>query len=72
MISEIDIKDWQRSFTKTELYNVTRNSIVSLVDEPEVAFWFGHIDGMYSYCKTLDGDLWHPVAWSDVFVWRKK
>jgi hypothetical protein len=28
--------------------------------------FFDHIDGMYSYCKTLDGRLVHLVAWAEV------
>lgn len=35
--------------------------------EPEEGkvYWFGHIDGMYSYCK--DGDqLVHFAAWTEV------
>jgi hypothetical protein len=72
LISEVDIKDWERSPVSGKLYNVTCDSVVSLVEEPEVAFNFLHVDGMYSLCLLLDGTPWHPVAWSDVFVWSKK
>ena len=72
MISEINIKDWERSVNKIELYNCQRETIVSFVDEPDVPFWFDHADGMYSFCKMLDGTVFHPIAWSDVFLWRKK
>ena len=29
---------------------------------------FHHIDGMYSYCKTVDGDVVHLPAWTEVEV----
>jgi len=33
--------------------------------EPDKVYWFGSIDGMYSYCK--DGDnLVHFAAWTEV------
>ena len=31
---------------------------------------FGHIDGMYSYCKDDDGNIVHLVAWAEVEVLR--
>lgn len=35
--------------------------------EMDKVYWFGHIDGMYSYCK--DGDeVVHFAAWTDVEV----
>ena len=35
--------------------------------EPEAGkvYWFGHIDGMYSYCKDGD-DVVHFAAWTEV------
>jgi hypothetical protein len=35
------------------------------VDEP---IWFDHIDGMYSYCKNLEGEIVFLVAWAEVYV----
>jgi hypothetical protein len=29
---------------------------------------FDHIDGMYSFCTTDDGDLVHPAAWTEVEI----
>lgn len=72
MISDIDIKDWERSTEAKKLYSVKRDSLVSLVEEPEVAFNFSHVDGAYSFCTLLDGTIWHPAAWSDVFVWKRR
>ena len=35
--------------------------------DPDKVYWFGSIDGMYSYCK--DGDqLVHFAAWTEVEV----
>lgn len=69
MISEFDIKDWVSVGQPEKLYNVSRNTFVSLADEPTVPFLFQHVDGMYSHCKMLDGTVFHPAAWSEVFVW---
>ena len=30
--------------------------------------WFNHLDGMYSYCLTEQGDVVHLVAWTNVEV----
>lgn len=72
MLSDVDLKDWEHSATPTKLYNVKRDSLVSLVEKPDVVFNFHHIDGMYSLCHLLDGTLWHLAAWSDVYTWNKK
>ena len=29
---------------------------------------FHYVDGMYSYCKTVDGDVVHLPAWTEVEV----
>lgn len=28
----------------------------------------GNIDGMFSYCTDLDGNVYHPAAWTEVEV----
>ena len=73
MISEIDIRDFDRGTQPVKLYEVPRNSIISSVFNPELKINFKHIDGMYSLC-TLFGtdDIMHLGASSDVFVWSKK
>lgn len=68
------------SFTKTEniekLYNCKRGSVFSFVEVPEEPYLFYKTDGMYSICKSVvgqfKGEIFHPAAWSDVFVWSEK
>ena len=71
MISGIDIKDWVCVGQPEKLHDVKRNSLCSFVDEPAIPFWFESTDGMYSLCRMLDGTIFHPAAWSEVFVWKK-
>lgn len=35
------------------------------IDENQYIY-FGHIDGMYSYCHTMDGELCHMALWTEV------
>lgn len=70
MLSEIDIKDWVRSEEPVKLYNVKRNSVVSLAGDE--IFKFERLDGMYSVCYTLAGNLFHLGATTPVYVWSKK
>jgi hypothetical protein len=72
MISEVDLQDMQPEQQPQKLYDVPRRQVVSLVEDRYTPFFFDHIDGMYSYCLDLAGNLMHPAAWSDVFVWKKK
>lgn len=70
MLSEIDLKDWIRSEEPVRLYNVKRDSVISLAGDE--IFKFDHIDGMYSVCYTLAGNLFHIAATTPVWVWSKK
>lgn len=52
-----------------KLYNVPRNSQVRVThDIPEAGLkdgdiiQFSHIDGMYSYCESSDGNTIHLIA----------
>lgn len=45
-----------------------KTPIASSTIEDNEAIWFDHIDGMYSYCKNLDGEIVHLVAWAEVYV----
>lgn len=60
-----------------KLYEVPKNTKVKVLSEVKVPpgapiikpgdiIKFGHIDGMYSYCHTEDGDLVHMAAWTEV------
>lgn len=62
-----------------ELYKAPPNTWVKVISEnktpiasPDInideSIWFGHIDGMYSYCKNKKGEVVHLVAWADVYV----
>jgi len=46
-----------------KLYDVPRNSFVKTEVED---FYFFHIDGMFSFCKDKNGQVFHPVATTDV------
>lgn len=37
------------------------------IEEDEL-IWYGHLDGMYSYCKNVDGNVVHLKAWAEVYV----
>lgn len=63
-----------------KLYECPKNSIVKLAqDEPvklppasinfeDNHFIFKHVDGMYSYCTTMAGEVFHPAAWTEVMI----
>jgi hypothetical protein len=60
-----------------KLYDLKRGSKFRIVDdetkvpvgapeaEADKVYWFGHVDGMYSYCKDGD-DVVHFAAWTEV------
>ncbi len=64
MISEVDIADWER-LPIQELYKVEPKSWVELVVTKDVLF-FDHLDGMYSYCQDMMGNILHIAGWSEV------
>lgn len=64
MISEIDIKDFD-ILPIRELYKVKPRSYVQIPSNMEVLF-FDHIDGSYSFCLTMAGEVTHVVAWEKV------
>lgn len=73
MINEHDIADHDCA-----LYELNKGDHFVIVDDDlqvppaheavdkAAQYWFGHIDGMYSYCKDLEGNLVHFAAWTKV------
>jgi hypothetical protein len=63
MINEHDIADHDCA-----LYELNKGDKFTIVDEVDKSaqYWFGHIDGMYSYCKDPEGNPIHFAAWTKV------
>ena len=66
-----------------KLYDVPRNSYVQILEPTTVPpggivprqaeiFIFSKIDGMYSLCVNVAGDIVHLAAWTDVVVVTRK
>lgn len=75
MVSEIDINDWERTEEVQKLYDVKRDSIVSVATDygKHLPFIFKKVDGIYSLCYELDEKSpYHPAAWTEVYLWKKK
>lgn len=64
VITAIDIKDFEIHPVR-ELYKVKPRSYVQLPIGKEVLF-FDHIDGAYSYCLDMFGEVVHVSAWYGV------
>ncbi len=62
MLNEHDLKDFERLPVR-ELYKVEPHTYVEAYNE---LFYFSHIDGMYSFCKNMAGDVVHLAAWTKV------
>jgi len=73
MINEHDIADHECA-----LYDLHKGDYFVIVDEDlkvpvahdpvdlAAKYLFGHIDGMYSYCKDIEGNVVHFAAWTKV------
>ena len=48
-----------------KLYEVPKKTWIKL---DGVIYFFDHIDGMYSYCKTQKGDVFHLASWVEVEI----
>lgn len=66
-----------------KLYKVPRNTRIRLIEDtkapPDIGGYaegtelnFHHIDGMYSYCKDDEGNVYHPAAWTEVEIVEAK
>ena len=53
-----------------KLYEVPRKSWV-ILEETGEQYFFDHIDGMYSFCKDMSGNVVHLAAWTEVRVLDK-
>ena len=52
-----------------KLFEVKRDTRVRVMDdECDLEVRFHHLDGMYSYCTTDDGEVVHLCAWTPVEV----
>ena len=68
MLSEIDLRDYEQ-LPLRELYKCKPRSYV-MVDDAVI--FFDHIDGMYSYCKDMLGNVIHLTAWLEVIPLQRK
>lgn len=74
MINEHDIKDWIHSEV-VPLYNVPRDSVITVNGYEDTFLFFHNIDGMYSYNEVISGEhrgkVAHIAAWTPVKIWTK-
>ena len=71
MISEIDLSDFD-VLPVRELYKARPRSYVMVPSMDNEVIFFSHIDGMYSYCVSLQNDIIHLAAWCEVIPLTKK
>lgn len=80
----INIKNYKRTDEIKKLYELPRDSVVSLATEfkKDIPFIFLNVDGMYSCCQEIgeqdfiretDGSplYYHPAAWTEVYIWKR-
>lgn len=53
--------------TLTRLYNVPNNTQIRIPGTKSILTFY-HVDGMYSLCKTSNGETVHLAAWTEVEV----
>jgi hypothetical protein len=58
--------------TKGDHFKITDKELRTPPTHDEVnlddIYWFGNIDGMYSFCKDSSGKIIHFAAWTEVEV----
>lgn len=68
-------QDYIRSENTCKLYEVPRNSLITLatMDSSDLLIDFSHVDGAYSMC-TIHGtnEICHISASAEVYLWTKK
>lgn len=71
----MNTQNYTRSETTMKLYEVPRNSIITLatMDNSDLLIDFSHIDGAYSLCTILGtNEICHISASAEVYLWSKK
>lgn len=53
----------QKGSSFMKLYNIPNNSYIKIDGD---VLYFVHIDGAYSFCKDMRGNIVHLAAWADV------
>ena len=51
------------------LYKVPRNTYIQLDGD---IYFFHHLDGAYSLCEDMKGNIVHLAAWADVDIIKKE
>lgn len=51
-----------------KLYELSKGKIWVKEKETGFEFFFNHLDGMYSFCKDRQGNIYHPAAWTEVEI----
>lgn len=63
----IDTETGKLAAGMVKLYNVPRNTWISIDRDAQTLTFFDHIDGMYSYCLTPKNEVCHIGA--NTLVW---
>jgi hypothetical protein len=75
MYSDLNPSNFTKTENKDKLYNCKKYTVISFTELPDQPYLFYKTDGMYSICKSMlgefKGEIFHPAAWSDVFLWSE-
>jgi len=70
MISEVDINDFEQLPVEL-LYKLPQDSYIKM-PTTDYVLHFDHLDGMYSYCTNMFGDVCHLAAFTPVIPLVRK